>query len=288
MPFYDSGFKIVARHGGRYLARVGRVAVDAWQPIVSELQTTERLADRAFRARRGKERFVVYMEAYTVWTSDAPWSILAKSALLAERERLPVRSLVYVLRPRRYRPQGGRFRLSVGREATQQVWFREICLWQQEPQGWWSDVPALMALYPLCRQTRPAREALRYAAAAITRGEANVVTRADLLTTLAIFGKLVYPRLDVLGLIGREQMRESKIYEEIKEEGRLEGQLQGRLAALREDVLDALETRFGASARSEFGAAIQAESDPARLSRLHRLAVRAENMDTFRAQYDGA
>jgi hypothetical protein len=284
MPIYDSGFKIVARHGGRYLAQIGRVAVDAWQPIVSELQTTERLADRAFRARRGKERFVVYMEAYTVWTSDAPWSILAKSTLLAERERLPVRSLVYILQPRRYRPQGGRFRLSVGNEATQQVWFREICLWQQQPQGWWSEVPALMALYPLYRQTRPAQEALRYAAEAITRGEANIVARADLLTTLAIFGKLVYPRVDVLGLIGREQMRESKIYEEIKEEGRLEG----RLNTLREAVLDALETKFGAGARSEFGAAIQAETDPARLSRLHRLAVRADNMNTFRSQYDGA
>ena len=86
MPIYDSGFKIVAHHAGRHLAHLGRVAVDAWQPLVSEVQTTERLADRAFRARRGRERFIVYMEAYTLWTSTAPWSILAKSGLLAERE----------------------------------------------------------------------------------------------------------------------------------------------------------------------------------------------------------
>ena len=121
------------------------------------------------------------------------------------------------------------------------------------------------------------------AAAAITRGEADVDARADLLTTPAIFGKLVYPQLDVLGLIGRQQMRESKIYEEIKEEGRLEG----RLATLRDNVLDALETKFGVSARAELGAAIQAETDPARLSRLLRLVVRADSMDAFRAQYDG-
>jgi hypothetical protein len=89
MPIYDSGFKIVAHHAGRHLAHLGHVVVDAWQPLVSEVQTTERLADRAFRARRGGDRFVVYMEAYTTWTGSAPWSILAKSSLLAERERLP-------------------------------------------------------------------------------------------------------------------------------------------------------------------------------------------------------
>src|SRR5207253_6567697 len=187
MPIYDSGFKIVAHHAGRYLAHLGRVAVDAWQPLVSEVQTTERLADRAFRARRGRERFIVYMEAYTLWTSTAPWSILAKSALLAERERLPVCSLVYILRPQRYRTQGGRFRLEVDRRPMQQVWFREVCLWEQEPQHWWTEAPAMMALYPLCRQAQPAREALAYAAAVITRAETDSVVRADLLTTLAIW-----------------------------------------------------------------------------------------------------
>jgi hypothetical protein len=42
------------------------------------------------------------------------------------------------------------------------------------------------------------------------------------LTKLVIFGKLAYQRLNVEDLIGREQMRESPLYEEIKDEGRLE------------------------------------------------------------------
>jgi hypothetical protein len=45
-------------------------------------------------------------------------------------------------------------------QPTQQVWFREICLWQQEPQPWWDQVPGLMALSPLCRQKRPPKEVL--------------------------------------------------------------------------------------------------------------------------------
>jgi len=37
-------------------------------------------------------------------------------------------------------------------------------------------------------------EALAFAAAAISRGETDSVVRADLLTTLAIFGKLAWKR----------------------------------------------------------------------------------------------
>jgi predicted transposase YdaD len=131
---------------------------------------------------------------------------------------------------------------------------------------------------PLCRQARPAREALAYAVAAITQGETDAVVRADLLTTLAIFAKLAYPRLDVLGLIGREQMRESKIYEEIKDEGRLE--------VRRADVLEAVEIKFGAEARSEFAPLLEAVRDSDRLAALHRLVLRARDLSEFRGRFE--
>ena len=107
MPSFDRGFKIVARAAGRQLAGLAHVVCTTWRPIVSEVQAVERLADRAFRAARGRERFVVYMEAYTYWEEGVPWSVLAKSGLLSERERLPVVSLVFYLRPDGYRPLGG-------------------------------------------------------------------------------------------------------------------------------------------------------------------------------------
>src|SRR5438270_13973120 len=180
---------------------MGGVACDGWTPVVSEVQTTERLTDRVFKARRGRHRFLVYMEAYTSWKASAPWSVLAKSGLLSERERLPTVSLVYILQPRGYRPQGGHFRLAVDDEATQQVWFREICLWQQEPEPWWDQVPGLMALSPLCRQQRPPHEVLTHAAQAIAAQSPDSIQRADLLTTLAIFGKLAYPEINVADFI---------------------------------------------------------------------------------------
>jgi hypothetical protein len=139
---------------------MAHVPTDEFQSISDTLQVTERLADRAFRARRGRERFVMYFEAYTRWQESAPWSVLAKSGLLSERERLPTVSAVFILLPQGYRAQAGQFRLEALAGPTQQIWFREVCLWQEEPQPWWEEWPGLMALYPLCRHRRRHAEAV--------------------------------------------------------------------------------------------------------------------------------
>src|SRR5262245_11687789 len=273
MPASDSGFKIAARASGQQLATLADIHSDQWTPIVSEVQTAERLADRVFRAQLGRQRFVVYMEAYTYWTAAAPWSVLSKSGLLSERERLPTVSLVYILRPRRYRPQRGQFRLAVDDRPTQQVWFRDVCLWQVEPQPWWDEAPGLMALSPLCRQARPPQEVLGHAAEAIATRVSDTVQRADLLTTLAIFGKLAYPSFQVWDLIGREQMRESKIIEEFQEEARVE--------MARQYILDELEARFG-SPGPGVATALSAITDSERLNRLHQLALQCTGLKQFR------
>ena len=273
MPAADAGFKIAARVSGRQLAAMAGVPCDWWVPAVSEVQTTERLADRVFQARRGQHRFLVYMEAYTYWNAAAPWSILSKSGLLSERERLPTVSLVYILRPRRYRPQGGQFRLAVDDEQTQQVWFREVCLWQVEPQPWWDEAPGLMALSPLCRQEWAPQEVLGHAAEAIAAHTPDTVQRADLLTTLGIFGKLRYPAIDVFHLIGRQEMKESRFFQEIQEEARVE--------TARRYILDELEARFG-SPGPEVATALNAITDSERLNRLHQLALQCTGLKQFR------
>jgi len=273
MPAYDSGFKIAARTSGRQLADVAISPVDEWLPVVSEVQTAERFADRAFRARRGSEWFVVYLEAYTYWRKEGPWNLLAKSGLLSERERLPTLCLVYVLRPRGYKPQHGRFQLDVEGETSQFLRLKEICLWQVEPQPWWEEVPGLMALYPLCRHGRPAKQAVAYATGAITAATADTIIRADLLTTLAIFGKLAYRQLDVMGLIGREHMKESALYAEIGDEARVE--------TAQADVLAVLEERLGGPAATSCRDAVQRVTKQDKLRRLLRLAARCADIEAF-------
>ena len=275
MPSFDRGFKIVAHVAGRHLAGLADVVCTAWRPIVSEVQAVERLADRAFRAARGRERFVVYMEAYTYWEEAVPWSILAKSGLLSERERLPTVSLIFYLRPDGYRPlAGGTFRLEALGGPTQQVWPREVRLWEEVPEASWEGVPGLMALYPLCRHSRPPRQAVTHAAAAIGRASGSARQRADLLTVLGIFGRLAYPDLDTFALIGREQMKESPAYREIMDEGRVE--------ATRAAILANLEERFGTEAAEQVRADVQTVEDLARLERLHRVSARCPDLAAFR------
>jgi hypothetical protein len=271
---FDAGFKIVARHAGRGLTRMAGIACQQWEPVGDTLQTTERLADRVFRARDGNERFIVYMEAYTRWVESAVWSVLAKSALLSERERLPTRSLIFVLLPQGYHAQEGRFRLQVGTEPTQQVWFREVCLWQERPQPWWEQQPGLMALYPLCQHGLDLPRAVAHAAAAIRRRELDSARRADLLTTLGIFGRLKDRSLDALSIIGREQMRESPFYQQIAEEGEQLG--------LREAILQVLTIRFSAAAAKEHEEGLNRIENLEQLKELHKIAIRCRRVSQFR------
>lgn len=199
---------------------------------------------------------------------------------MSERERLPVMSLIFVLLPRGYRAQGGGFRLEVGGNPTQQIWFKEVCLWRQQPQPWWEESPGLMALYPLCQHGKPRRDAVSYAARKITERATDTIVRADLLTTLGIFGKLVSPDLDMVQLIGREHMRESKFFQEIQAEAAIE--------QARAYIVEAIEVRFGPKAAAEFKGVLQGIADPEQLAQLHRLAIRGRLAELRRAAASSA
>jgi hypothetical protein len=274
MADFDVSFKIAAHNSGRELCRLAGLRCDAWEPIGDTLQTTERLADRAFRARQGDESFVVYFEAYTVWREDARWNILAKSALLSERERLPTRTLVFVLTPERYREQHGTFRLEVAGEPTQQVWYRENCLRRERPEPWWETVPGLMALYPLTAHDRPPADAIQYATQTIATRVTETSARADLLTALGIFGTLVYPALNVANLIGGQLMSESKFLQHFEDKAERK---RARIA-----VQEALDVRFGAGVGDEFTETLNGIEDLEQLSELHRLAIKSRGLAAFR------
>ncbi len=263
MAEFDHGIKEIARSAGKELARLAGVECQSWQPLEGTLQTTtERLADRAFLARSGRERFVVYMEFFTTWNRNAPWNLLSKSALLSENQKLPTVTLVFVLSRRGYRPQKGQFRLEFGGAPTQQLWFHEVPMWEQKPQNWWEQVPSLMTLYPLCRHERRPREAIKYAANAIEARDLGIVEKADLLTILDIFGELAYPRLDVTEIIGSERMKETKLFKKWRAE------------TIRENILDLMQPNFEEEDIHEFEKMLTTVNDSVRLKELLLVAAR--------------
>ncbi len=272
MAEFDHGIKRITDTSARELARVAGLVCRQLAPLEGTLPaTTELLADRAFRASRGRERFVVYFEFYTRWDRQAPWDMLAKSGLLSQRLRLPTVCLAFVLRPRGFHSAGDELRLEAAGGPTQQLWFREVCLWRLEPEDWWQSVPGLMALYPLCRHGQTPPEAVRHATAAIERGAADAPGRADDLALLNIFGELAFPQLDVGGIIGRNKMKGSKLIRSFVAEAR------------REDLADTLRIRFGDEPGSAVVSLLEQIDDPERLRDLFALAIRCATLDEFRA-----
>jgi hypothetical protein len=66
MAEFDHGIKRITDTSARELARVAGLTCGRLSPLEGTLPTTiELLADRAFRASHGRERFVVYFEFYT-------------------------------------------------------------------------------------------------------------------------------------------------------------------------------------------------------------------------------
>jgi predicted transposase YdaD len=110
--------------------------------------------------------------------------------------------------------------------------------------------------------------------AGIKRREMDALRRADLLTTLGIFGRLKDRTLDVLSIIGREQMRESPFYQQLVEEG--------EQVRARKDVLQALQLRFGDDAVAEFEALVNRLDNLDQLSGLHKLAIQSRRLSQFR------
>jgi len=135
-----------------------------------------------------------------------------------------------------------------------------------------------MALSPLCRQQSAPQEVVTHAAQAIAARTPDAIQRADLLTTLAIFGKLAFEGIDVAALIGRDQMKESPIIEEFQQEARVEA----RLEKAREDILRVLKVRFGPRARAEFAPLLTTVTDSDRLDRLLELAAKSTVLKEFR------
>lgn len=138
-----------------------------------------------------------------------------------------------------------------------------------------------MALYPLSRHSKSQRGAISHAAGVIAERVEDVATRGDLLTTLGIFGKLANPNLDVFSLIGREQMKESKFYQEIMEEGREEGRLENS----RSNIIAVLEDRFGSSAAAKFRKRLEGIADPHQLTELLLLAACCQSFTEFRRSF---
>src|SRR5262249_10209324 len=121
-----------------------------------------------------------------------------------------------------------------------------------------------MALFPLCDHGLAPRKAVAHAVATIEDAESNPIQRADWLHLLSIFGMMAYPQLNVIGLIGREKMKDSVLWKEAMAEGEQRSK--------RADILAAIEERFSQPS-ADIAEQLAAIEDLDALAALFRLSL---------------
>jgi phosphate uptake regulator len=131
-----------------------------------------------------------------------------------------------------------------------------------------------MALSPLFCLRQPVEQTVAHAARCIKKHASDRIREAELLTVLALFGKLTRPNFDPLNVIGREAMKESKFYQDILDEGGAN--------AFRIAVLEVLATRFGKASLNALKDSLQAVSDADDFPELLRGAARCRTIAGFR------
>ena len=131
-----------------------------------------------------------------------------------------------------------------------------------------------MALAPLFQSTEPVAQIVANAARCIKKCANDRIREADLLTVLALFGKLTHPGFDPIDIIGREAMRESPFYEQIQNEIR------------QSNVIEALEIRFGKVPAREFKNDIYSIHAADDLDELHRASIKLRTLAAFRKVLD--
>ena len=198
-----------------------------------------------FVARVGwqEEEALLLMEFQTAWQRDMPRRMAGYTWRLYERYDLPVHPVVVVLRP------GGSletsWRMVTWGRPVATCRFDVIALWEMDAAVVMEqELAGLYPLLPLMRWEEEVAPAaiLEHSQRLILDGIAPREARADAYVGLRVLSGIRYPWQLVQQILRRrELMLESPAYREILEEGRQAGREEG----LRDDVLAALEVRFG-------------------------------------------
>ena len=229
-----------------------------------------------------------------MWRRDMPRRMAGYTWRLYERYDLSVHPVVVVLRP------GG----SLKKSWRMVTWgwpvatccFDVIALWEVDAAVVMAQ--GLTGLYPLLPLMRWEEEAepaaiLEHSQRLILDGIAPLEARADAYVGLRVLSAIRYPSELVSQILQRRGlMLESPVYREILEEGRQagleqgleqgreEGLEQGREDGLRDDVLAALEVRFGA-VPAALAEQVRRRRGRPELEGLLRRAIVVESLEAF-------
>ncbi len=236
MPFpFDATLKELGQDSPReFLAAVDEPPTRSVILLNVDLSTVTTSADLIFGLGDPLEE-IIHVDCQSGPDADLPLNVMALNTLLHRRFKVPVHSIILLLRPRaqhpqltgalRYEPRPGRGKMDFGYEIVP-VWEWQVETVLEGPLG-------LLPLAPLCQL--PAESTLEAGLAGVVqrlverlqteatpeRGK-KLITAAFVLTGLRIDRDLAVQLVQ-----GVRGMKESSTYQYILEEGRHEGEAVG-------------------------------------------------------------
>ena len=234
--------------------------------IDSDITTLTAAADKVIHVG-GPQPYLVNFEVQSSHQTDLVETTWFRQAALFHRHRLPVLTVLVLLRPDANSPSlTGTFELSMPDGwQTNRYNYRVVRLWQEDPESYLTGGVNLVPLAPLTNVPDAEEELRGLVRHMAERINAEPEPRAAKLWTATYllmglcFSKEFASRL----LEGVQNMRESTTYQAILTEGRNEG----RVGEAQRMLLMLGETRFGEPDEATCGA-IEAILDVERLERM--------------------
>jgi predicted transposase YdaD len=276
---YDSVFKDLLERdpGGWVHLALGPVEGES-RLVDADISTVSGAADKVVLLA-GPEPFVVHFEAFASWDATILARAMNYNALHHRRHRVPVHTVLVVLRPEAdHRRLTGEYRVVA--PVTGQIHLFQY----QVLRAWELDLATVLrgslATLPLAPLADAARsqvpEVLRLMETRLA-AEASPEERKDLWTDTFVLLGLRYPHESVAQWFrGIPAMRESDTYQAILDEGRGEGRDEGVVIGARRSLLLVGTLRFGepdARTRQQ----IEAETDLTRLEEWLRHTASTES-----------
>ena len=269
---YDVAAKVVIQYGKESMLRrfvgIDPEEVDLLEELPQESVSLRRSDFPLWVKLKGGEERIILVEFQTRWERDVPLRLIEYTARYKLRYRIPVDSVVVLLRRREgleeeYRDETIRFR------------YRLVRVWQMRGKDVLGEKE--IWLYPFVPVMRSEERDIIAAEEEIYNSQLEREVKADLLTALAIFSGFRGQEM-VRELIRRRRdiMIESPAYEIIKEEGIREGLQQG----MRQMLLETLEVKFE-TVPLRLMRQINEIQDTEALKMLHRQALKSSSIEEF-------
>ena len=209
---------------------------DAVAVVDAELSTITTASDNLIRVDDPAEPYFAHVEIQTGPDPDPDLDgrVLVYNALARWRHRMPVRSVVYLLRPAATTPNlSNSVREALDDRARPEFDYRLIRVWELPVAAVLAGGLATLSLTPIAAVARADLPAVVGRVRDRLAAEASEAEAAETWVATGILMTLKYRRGVVAGLLqGARTTRESWLYQDILAEGLLEGRVEGERGLL--------------------------------------------------------